>query len=330
MNEPTNVKIASHDDAYELIEQALKGELEDKLLDIDFAGDWSTLRIKVSGEQYHASLNGRLVRTLGELQTQLNRLYAHAAYGKSAKALSNDEREEIELVFQVSEGSTDIWADLGSWGTSIADTAIDKMTGTEIVIVVLGMGLIWAGSKALSERNTRKEKESDNAHEASQHEASLAAENERHERLIEQMAAQNETIRMALHERSKFDHSVLRATPTADSVQISGREFDRTDIEDASRSERQTTELTRRDGFYYVQGIVTKADGFNVSLVDNEDAALRAELHRGRLNDDDLEDLWTALRDATPIHLKLTARVREDAVLSATIIGLAEEVNAQQ
>lgn len=327
MAETQTVTISSHEDAYALVERALSGELENELLDIDFAGDWSTLRIKVEGENYHASLNGRLVRTLSDLQTQLNRLYAHAAYGKSAKALSNDEREEIELIFQVSEGSTDIWADLGTWATSIADTAIDKMTGTEIVIVVLGMGLIWAGSRALQQHNERKQQESDQEQESRRHEATLRAETERHERLIEQMASQNETVRMALHERAQFEHNVLKATPTADSVDIGGRKFGRAEIEDASRSERQTTELRRRDGIYYVSGIVTKAEGFNVSLEDAEGTAFRAELSRGKLDEEELEDLWSALRDSTPINLQLTARVRDDAIFSATIIGMAEPLH---
>lgn len=326
MSEPTKVSISTHEEAYALVERALAGEFENELLDIDFTGDWSTLMIKVSGENYHATLNGRLVRALSELQTQLNRLYANAAYGKSAKALSNEEREEIELVFQVSDGSTNVLADLGTWATSIADTAIDKMTGTEIAVVVVGLALVWAGSRAIQQHNERKQQETEQEHDSRRHEATLKAENERHEKLVGQMAASNETVRMALQERSQFESNVLRSTPTAESVEISGRQFSRDEIEEASRTERQTTELTRRDGVYYVNGIVTKAEGFNVSLEDVHGAAFRADLTRGKLDEEELEDLWSALRDATPASLKVAARVRDDAIVSATIIGMADQV----
>lgn len=322
MSEKENIVISTREEAFDLIENALKGVNEDRLLDIDIEGDWSKIRILIKGENYQASLNGRLIKALAELQTQLNRIYAHAVYGKSAKALSNEEREEIELTFQISKGSSIIEINLGDWLGKLGEAGLDKMTGTEIVVVVLGLAVIWGGLKAQKVYTDSKQHEKDQEHETARVSKAHEEETKRQELLIEQMAKQNETIQMALKERSQMDNNIIKAAPTAESIDINGHVYDRSDIQDANRSERQSTDPKRLDDLFYVTGIVTKPEGFTVSLVDEEGSSFRAELAKDKLKPAELESLWQALRDDISADLKLIVRIRLGVISSATIIGM--------
>lgn len=322
MSDTEKLKITSREGAFEAIEKALEGVWDDQLLDIDIQGEWSTISILIKGDNYHATLNGRLIKALADLQTQLNRIYANAVYGKSAKALSNEEREEIELVFQVSESSSLIEVELGEWLTKLGEAGIEKMTGTDIVFVVIGLAVIWGGDKAYRSYNDRKQNETNQEHETARRAQDSQAETERHNKLIDQLAMQNETVQMALKERGQLDNSVLKATPTAESVDINGQHYSRDEIVEANRSERQSTELERIDGIYYVTNIGSRGDSFSVSLVDEHGASFRADLTKDKLKPDELDELWQAVRDDTLADLKLTARTRQGAITSATLIGL--------
>ncbi len=322
MSEKEQLIINSREEAFDLIEKALDGVKEDKIIDLDIKGDWSKITILIKGDNYQASLNGRLIKALSELQTQLNRIYANALYGKSAKALSNDEREEIELIFQVSKGSSLIEIDLGNWLEKLSEAGIEKMTGTEIVIVVLGLAVVWGGSKAFNAYNTRKQNETDQQHATELAIKSQEEETKRQAALITALGESNETIRLAIKEKSQMDSNILKATPTADSVEINEKLYNRSDIEEANRSERQSTELDRQDDFYHIAGIATKPEGFTVTLSDKQGASIRAELAKDKLKPDELDELWEALRDDEPIFIKLTVRTRLGAINSATMIGM--------
>ncbi|MDH2293185.1 hypothetical protein [Cobetia sp. 1AS1] len=322
MSEKEQLIINSREEAFDLIEKALDGVKEDKIIDLDIKGDWSKITILIKGDNYQASLNGRLIKALSELQTQLNRIYANALYGKSAKALSNDEREEIELIFQVSKGSSLIEIDLGNWLEKLSEAGIEKMTGTEIVIVVLGLAVVWGGSKAFNAYNTRKQNETDQQHATELAIKSQEEETKRQAALITALGESNETIRLAIKEKSQMDSNILKATPTADSVEINEKIYNRSDIEEANRSERQSTELDRQDDFYHIAGIATKPEGFTVTLSDKQGASIRAELAKDKLKPDELDELWEALRDDEPIFIKLTVRTRLGAINSATMIGM--------
>lgn len=310
--------VSSPDEAYELIQQALDGLLEEELVELDIQGEWSKIRIRITGDNYHASLNGRLVRALADLQTQLNRLYANAIYGKSAKALSNEERDEIELIFEVSEGSSLIEVNLGDWLEKLSQAGLEKMTGTEMVVCALGIGVIYGcykGYKIYSERMEKKESNDVDL-------ARIDAQTKQHEQLITMMSKQNDTIRLAVQERKQFDDNVLKSVPTADSVEINERTYSKDEIAEANRSERKSGDVTRIDGKYIVTSIATKGDGFIISLENSTSPAFKASVSKDKFFDYEIDELWAAERDGTLIDLKLTARSRQGVISSASLIGL--------
>lgn len=315
---PATKVVSSSEEAYALIQQALDGLLDEELVDLDIQGEWSTIRIRITGDNYHASLNGRLVRALADLQTQLNRLYAKAIYGKSAKALSNDERDEIELVFEVSEGSSLIEVNLGDWLEKLSLAGVEKMTGTELVVAVLGIGVIYGCVKGYKMYSDRMEKKESNDVEL----ARIEAQTKQHEQLMTVMSQQNETIQLAVQERKQFDDNVLKSVPSADSVQINERMYSKEEIAEANRSERKVCDISRIDGKYMVNSIAAKGDGFVVALESPNRPEFKASLTKDKLADIEIDKLWTAERDGTLIDLKLTARARQGVISSATLIGL--------
>lgn len=80
---------------------------------IAIGGVLAAFHAHIDGKNYHTSVPAGLARGLWELQEELYRAVAFALYGEeSYKRLTEEQKEKFELVFQVSEGSSDLLAPL--------------------------------------------------------------------------------------------------------------------------------------------------------------------------------------------------------------------------
>ena len=145
MSEVREVIIRSEADAVAIVEQALAGELSDSdSFLIKFDG-WPVFDLDIEGARYHSTVTTPLMKGLLEYQQVINRLFADSVYSKGARALSEEDRANLELTFEVAEGSSDISALLGNVFNKLGEKMIDKMTGRQLVFSVVGLALIAAG-----------------------------------------------------------------------------------------------------------------------------------------------------------------------------------------
>lgn len=72
-------------------------------------GNISPLEIKLEGDQFNHSLTSTVIKGLGEFQEAINRSYCIAKYGSpNLNYLKDYERDQLELVFTINTGSTEI------------------------------------------------------------------------------------------------------------------------------------------------------------------------------------------------------------------------------
>lgn len=115
------------------------------------------LKIKISGEGYHASIPGDLARSIWSLQESLYRAAAEILHGEPNIAkLTAEERIALQLDFEVSEGSLDLSAVTRKFSEKIAEgfktmDSKDKKWVLIAAIVVLGGGHF--GSDILKSHN---------------------------------------------------------------------------------------------------------------------------------------------------------------------------------
>ena len=122
------IVVSSADDAWALLRAALDGKALPDRVSLVFDG-WPRFQMKVSGRDWHGTVPTRIMAPLLDVQRDLYRAYANVCYGDSnLRRLRDEDRELLELVLKVDEGSSEYEAPLYEQLTELARKAIDKWT----------------------------------------------------------------------------------------------------------------------------------------------------------------------------------------------------------
>jgi hypothetical protein len=134
--------IRNEDDAFELLEKAIKNELDDNVT-VTFDG-WPVFKLSIYGEDFDGGIPTRVMPAILELQKEIHRIYCREVYGsESAVHLKDHEREFLELVIEVNTGCTEFISQIGDVLDKIAKTT--NMTGPQAVALVGIVSVSLAG-----------------------------------------------------------------------------------------------------------------------------------------------------------------------------------------
>jgi hypothetical protein len=137
------IQIKNESDAWELLERATSGELFPDDVQLDFVG-WPVFQMGVQGKDWDCTVPTRVMSPLLDVQKDINRAYANVRYGATnLRKLQDEERDDLEVVIKVKKGSSLFDAELWKQLSFIAQAAVGRMNGTEIVVTVLGLGLLF-------------------------------------------------------------------------------------------------------------------------------------------------------------------------------------------
>ncbi|ELV8850525.1 hypothetical protein QNE68_000705 [Vibrio fluvialis] len=108
---------------------------------------WPQLSIDITGERYHSSLPTKLMEGFLSLQQGIDKAYATLLYDTSNRQkLTNVDKETLELVFKIEEGSTNASGPTGDWLNKILEkleVVLENMSGKQktaaIAIVALSV-----------------------------------------------------------------------------------------------------------------------------------------------------------------------------------------------
>lgn len=307
MSEVREVIIRSESDALAVLEQALNGVLseEDSYL-IKFDG-WPLFELDVEGVRYHSTVTTPLMKGLLEYQQVINRIFADSVYSKGARALTEEDRSALELTFSVAEGSSDIQAYLQETFNKLGEKMIDKMTGGQIVITVVGLALVAA------------------LYFGHQHQVdnqlALAVETNRSS-LEARLVESNQKMAAALADTNQALIAIVKSTPDATKVTAGNAVFDRDQIVQLNQKEREVTTPSRIDGNYYVTSIKSAGDKWRLDVVKvGTEDAIKVDLFKGQHAANGIGEIMSSFIGETPIFLHALARVKDGKVISASILG---------
>lgn len=311
----TAVTVRDDESALELLKQALAGRYENDIVELNF-DHWPVFTLNVKGDRYDSTITSGMMRALIELQRHLNRVYAEVVYGKSAKALTAEEREHLEIVFKVEQGSSNVVADLSGFFTELGKSAMEKMTGKQVVTTVLGIGSLLAAAAAFDGYTTSIQKTQE---EQNRHDVTMA------------LLAQNDKLREYHQDQVDTMTNILKSVPDAQEVSLPGAKFTASDIETITRQERQTTELKRIDGEYTISSFKKKPDSFRIEITRSSDGKTFAtELFKGHLSMAEMDAITSALTSDQTIRLNVVGRLRGDVITSAAIVGVDNMANGSE
>lgn len=313
--------IKSADEAWEYIEQDLDGFIKD-LPGIKFEG-WPTFSIKVTGAKYNSTLPSGMLPALYELQLALYRIYAEAT-NRSVKNLSQKERSELEIIFNIQQGSSDVKADFSEALNTIAKGI--KMKSGHVALSVLGIAAMITADSMFSTYKESEVSKSANDLEAKR----IEQQNRLLDRIPIASTAQSEAMDATT--------AVLKSVQGADSVTVNSTTFNTKELEEVVKRKASPKKDDRLDGYYKINSLKVKEDIFRLELTNVEtDQSFVATWIRENFGFDDQERLMKALTFDLPIGLNIFAKVSAGNISAASILGVQtdddtsnEEINPDE
>lgn len=323
-----NITIKNEADAFAAIEKYLadggfKGGVQ--------LSGWPKLEIRLVGDKFDASITPPVMRSFLELQNLVYKSYAIAQYDTDdTRKLSNEEREELEILVKVEEGSSIFEVDFQGVLEKFAEKAAETMPPELIAITIIGLGVLWVGKTSYSAYlNYRKEVRL----------GEVKTEEQRHMLDTMQQASKEETKRLELLtklmvrepkleavSRQAYDSKteMLKGFATADEATVSGVTTSGEIGQELVVNARRKAVERRLDGFYRV---------IRVDSSDPEAFKVKIRKHRGSLEFEAIvedvsldaekkEVLQYAEWERTTVFLNINAKVLDDSIKNAVILGV--------
>jgi hypothetical protein len=305
--------------ALDQLREALEGSYDSSVIELDFQS-WPIFKFRVKGDRYNSTLTAPMMRSLLEIQTQLNNVYAEVVYGKSARNLTADERASLEIIFKVEQGSTDLSGDLSGFFTELGKNAMDKLSGGQVVGMVVGVAAIF-GTYSIADTYLLNQVETQKL------EATAVADKARAD-ITRDLIKKFPSIGEMQKSISAAQLNLLKSVDDADFVELNSKHISKETLAEINKKERKLKDIVRKDASYKVASLKHKDDYYFVELQNTLGGkGFTAKLFKGHLNMAEMDQILKAFTLDTPIQLNVVARVRDDVISSGTIIGVNNQAN---
>lgn len=314
----TSIAIRNEDDAWNFLEKTLKEGAPEGPFELDFES-WPVLEFKIKGDKFESSLTTKVMQGFIDLQKNLNAAYSQLKYNRqNAVGLSAEEREKLEIVVRVDKGSSLFKVDLQPAVSTLLQGIAGKMTGTEIVVTVLGVSLIAGGvicAKAYFE-SQRQQKQIDIV-------PLLSAEETKRMEIFAKAVKQQPKIGAIYEAAEETYNSILKGAADANYLEIGGRKIPQEDVESLIRQQRSRSTDVKLSGMYRILKVdSSKPEGFLVEVRSQDN---------GQAFTAKIEDKWFFRKEAhlkmiqkaewekTPIHLDIVGKELHGQIKDAII-----------
>ncbi|MCP5223165.1 MAG: hypothetical protein H6944_15930 [Zoogloeaceae bacterium] len=256
------VTVRSADEAWELLDLATHGGAIPEKLRIKFEG-WPTFTMKVDGKDWKSTVPTRVMGPLLELQKDLHRNFVSISYGTAnLKKLRDEDRDSLEIVVKVADGSSDFLADLAKQMTVLGEKALDKMSSRDAVVAVVGVATIVGTSLVAMNWIATRQHEID-----AETKIELSRQETERLKIMKDAVTAQPRLQEAQKDHVQTTNRLLKTLKPSDSasvmgVQISGPEAMEITQQDRARS--QDVELS--GAFRVLANDASRGDGFRIKV----------------------------------------------------------------
>lgn len=246
--------ITNEEQAFTTLEKALNGTLPE--FDELVFKDWPNFEFYLKGQKFDQSITATVMDGLIDLQKGLYKAYSIAQYNHPKKRLTNEEKEELELAIKVNKGSSLFESNISDVATNLAKDLVGKMTGTEIVIVLVTLMLTYFGTSAYkSFLESRKEERIKNTSDETQRKMLetmqfTSAEETKRTQILANAVKQNSQASQIVDEARIVQSELLKAASAGDSAEFGGVKLTNEMTEALNQGHRRESKQVRLDGEY--------------------------------------------------------------------------------
>jgi hypothetical protein len=312
--------IKSEEEAWKILSEALEGKRFPEGTFITFSG-WPRFDIRVEGSDWHQSVPTRVMPSLMELQKDIWRSYAQMRFGHSnLRHLSEEDKERLEIVVKVNEGSSWYTALLDGPLSKAAASVVDKMTPEELIISVLGVAVVWGGTQIFREwfKSQVEKKRIDGQIELSKQETERA-------KVIAKAADASSSVETAILGAERLAVNVIKSLKTDDRVNLPGVPLAAPEGRELVAHERNVAEEIRIDGPFRIEQVNAGGTAdFRIKVWRvGDELTFAASVPLG-LRADQRELIKNAEWNRSFVQLAINARKVGDRIVDARVISAAE------
>lgn len=295
------LSIRSEATAWAVLEKLLSDE---DVGAIEFDG-WPFIGLKIEGERYSATLPSGLMRQVSEIQGALNRCYGQVAYQKDARSIKQAERDELELVFEVSEGSTELKADATGLLDRLGDAMKKPSTAKTAAITIVALALIISGSIV-----------------ASRFSSNMTAIEEKRMDLLTRAIERAPDLKDASPEFQKIYRDIVASASDADRITIGSKSLSVSEISSVASSQRIGGKRIDLTGVYRVDAVRRYSRHCLIDVVLPNGDKIRARIVFDRFPEASVSAVMMAVVKNTPVQLSFTAMQHKDGFSSGRITAI--------
>lgn len=319
--------IRNEADAWAMLELAVAGQLQDASR-LRFEG-WPVWSLDAKGYDWHSTVPTRIMPPLLDVQKDINRAFVEVRYGDAnLRRLRDDDRDDLEVVVKVEEGSSLFRADLTDQITKIMEAAVGRMNGTEALIAVLGVGLMITSSvmyKAwLKHRVKEKEIQIHGEVDSKNMEARLLQSQEETRRLeiMARAMAQRPVLRNVEEDVQATANRFLKATRPGDRFETKGVPVTAEEAHEIAQPERERAKTLDIQGDFAIIGNrADKGDGFRITIKRQSDQMQFVADVLGDLSPHDKQAIQDAEWSKSLVTLSVEAEMLRDKISRAVVIS---------
>ncbi len=139
------VPISSEDEAWAFLELMHRTKFEDDTK-LPYFIHWPRFHFRFWIEGGSLVLTPPVMQAMLEYQTSVNRAFMLVLENTTLlNSLSEEERQQFEIVFRVKRGSTDLSFNAQELIEKFMQTAVGKLTGKQIAVIVIAFALLYTG-----------------------------------------------------------------------------------------------------------------------------------------------------------------------------------------
>lgn len=319
----SSIIIRSADDAWQLLQHALSGGQLPENLNLVFDG-WPQFEMKVNGRDWYGTVPTRVMAPLLDVQRDLHRVYATVCYGApNLRKLRDEDRDLLEIVVKIKEGSSDYKAPLWEQLTELGKKAIEKMDSRDVVIAVVGIAVV-VGAVEINKAWVAERQEATHADKTVQ----LSKEETERLKVFASAVKQQPILAEAQADYEATQNRLLKAIKPGDKINAKGVELRSDQAMQLTQEERARSEDVRLTGaFRVLANDASKGAGFRIKVARLSDGLtftaevpLELDSNQKRLIQ---KAEWS--KGATLVNLDITASMLRGGISNA-IVSAAEAI----
>ncbi len=319
------IVITNEAQAWEVLERAVTEGMPEEI-ELRFEG-WPTFEMNIQGRDWHSTVPTRIMTPLLDVQKDINRAYASVKYGNhNLRRLKDEERDELEMVVKVREGSSNFGSELWEQFSIIGKAAVERMNGTEAVVTVLGLALTFAAHATykawLSQRQKEKELE---------HQVQMSQEETRKLEVFASAQQRQPILVVAQEEIQATQNRFLKVVKPGDVLNVKGEAIRAEDASALAQPERERAVDLVIEGMFSILGNRTdRSEGFRITvkrisdqLTLNADVPIELPYVQQQIIQ---EAEWRK----TQVYLSINASMLRDSISQASVITASAALPGQQ